>query len=73
MSDLKQFQFTEATEEEDETYAKAKFLEVRHLQYQICIADKLTYWFFQGPRRGRASAGGGGVWQGPPLFEKLIK
>lgn len=35
MTDLKQFQFTaeEATEEGDETYAKAKFLEVRHLKY----------------------------------------
>ena len=31
MSDLKQFQFTEATEEEDETYAKAEFLEVIRL------------------------------------------
>lgn len=72
MSDLKQFQFTEATEEEDETYAKAKFLEVRHLQYQICIADKLTD-FFRAPAGGGPLREGGGVWQGPPLFEKLIK
>ena len=46
MSDLKQFQFTEATEEEDETYAKAEFLEVIRLL------------IFSGPAGGRASAGG---------------
>ena len=48
MSDLKQFRFTEATEEEDETYAKAEFLEV------------ISLLIFSGPPRGRASAGGRG-------------
>ena len=55
MSDLKQFQFTEATEEEDETYAKAEFLEV------------ISLLIFSGPAQGeglcRGEGGGAGVSQ----------
>ena len=48
MSDLKQFQFTEATEEEDETYAKAEFLEVIRLL------------IFSGPAQGEGLCRGEG-------------
>ena len=54
MSDLKQFQFTEATEEEDETYAKAEFLEV------------ISLLIFSGPAQGEGlctGEGGAGVSQ----------
>ncbi|KAM7426010.1 hypothetical protein ABFA07_011551 [Porites harrisoni] len=40
VSDLKQFQFTEATEEEDETYAKAEFLEALVEQLDISVKEK---------------------------------
>ena len=49
MSDLKQFQFTEATEEEDETYAKAEFLEV------------ISLLIFSGPAQGEGLCRGEGV------------